>query len=267
MILAAALTCGYLQPADALQPAGALNPSRETPDWCGHRTCGCPEPGGCLGTVWCGYPGHREPGYREPAGTLDSRTCWYTRLSKPPAAAEKYNQQYIRGRQLKKKYDSEFAFRYKRRSLRMSQHNYGWSGTYFVTIRTAQREPLLEIPELRTILRETWEALPQRFPGASLDEFVIMPDHIHFILWLEGNVENPAKLGDIVGAYKSITTVAWLRHIQAARMERPGILWQHDYYERVIRDSAELEKTRQYIRDNPIKQQNKTQNPTGTLEP
>jgi len=156
---------------------------------------------------------------------------------KPPTAAEKYNQQYIRGRQLKKKYDAEFAFRYKRRSLRMSQHNYGWSGTYFVTIRTAQREPLLEIPELRTILRETWEALPQRFPGASLDEFVIMPDHIHFILWLEGNVENPAKLGDIVGTYKSITTVAWLRHIQATRMERPGILWQHNYYERVIRDS------------------------------
>ena len=168
---------------------------------------------------------------------------------------------------MKKKYDSEFAFCYKRHSSRMSQHNYGWSGTYFVTIRTAQREPLLEIPELRTILRETWEALPQRFPGASLDEFVIMPDHIHFILWLEGNVENPAKLGDIIGTYKSITTVAWLRHIQATRMERPGILWQHNYYERVIRDSAELEKTRQYIRDNPIKQQNKTQNPTGTLEP
>ena len=229
--------------ADALNPAGVLEP------------CGVD----ILDTGNLVTGNLREPWILGFAGTPDYR--------KPPAAAEKYNQQYIRGRQLKKKYDSEFAFCYKRHSLRMSQHNYGWSGTYFVTIRTAQREPLLEIPELRTILRETWEALPQRFPGASLDEFVIMPDHIHFILWLEGNVENPAKLGDIVGTYKSITTVAWLRHIQAARMERPGILWQHNYYERVIRDSAELEKTRQYIRDNPIKQQNKTQNPTGTLEP
>ncbi len=72
--------------------------------------------------------------------------------------------------------------RFTRRSLRMSTHDYT-AGAYFITIRTYQSESLLEVPELRTILLEAWQALPGRFPGVTLDEFVIMPDHMHFILW------------------------------------------------------------------------------------
>ncbi len=153
-----------------------------------------------------------------------------------------------------KKYNSDLSIRNKRQSLRMPKHNYGWTGTYFVTIRAVQREPIFEIPELRTILIETWKSLPERFAGATLDEFVIMPDHIHFIIELEGNVEKPATLGDVTGAYKSLTTVAWIRHIKATGMECSGIIWQRNYYERDIRDANELEQTRQYIRNNPTKQ-------------
>ena len=154
---------------------------------------------------------------------------------------------------MKKKYDSDFAFRYHRKSIRLKSHNYGWSGTYFVTICANQDEPIFEIPELRTILQETWELLPKRFIGASLDEFVIMPDHVHLIISLEGNVEKPATLGAVMGAYKSLTTVAWLKHIKASGLECQGIIWQVRFYDRRIRDAEELEQTRQYIRDNPIK--------------
>jgi REP element-mobilizing transposase RayT len=91
---------------------------------------------------------------------------------------------------LKKKYDTDFAFRYHRKSIRLKTHNYGWSGTYFVTICANRDEPIFEIPELRTILQETWESLPKRFMGVTLDEFVIMPDHVHLILSLEGNVRS-----------------------------------------------------------------------------
>jgi REP element-mobilizing transposase RayT len=99
----------------------------------------------------------------------------------------------------KMKYNSDLSIRHKRQSTRLPTHNYGWSGTYFVTIRAKQREPIFEIPELRAILVEVWEALPKRFPNVTLDEFVIMPDHIHFIIELEGNVENPPTLGNVVG--------------------------------------------------------------------
>ncbi len=125
-----------------------------------------------------------------------------------------------------KNYNPDIAIRYNRKNLRLKTHNYGWSGSYFVTIRTKDYEPLFEIPELFAIVSETWKSLPQRFSSVTLDEFIIMPDHVHFIIHIEGNVEKPASLGDTVGAFKSLATVAWLRHIKTTGMERSGIIWQ-----------------------------------------
>jgi REP element-mobilizing transposase RayT len=155
--------------------------------------------------------------------------------------------------QLTKQYDSEFAFRNKRQSTRSPNHNYGWTGTYFVTIRSKQFQPVFEIPELRAIVQKTWEALPSRYPSLIQDEFVIMPDHIHFIIHLEGNVEKPVALGQVVGAFKSIIVVTWLNHIKTTGMECSGLIWQSRFHDRIIRDENELEQTRQYIRNNPLK--------------
>ena len=162
---------------------------------------------------------------------------------------------------MSKKYDSEFAIRYHRKSKRQPNHNYAWTGSYFITIHTDHNEPFFEIPELQTILREHWLALPERFPGVTLDEFVIMPTHVHFILHMEGNVEKPVTLGNIIGAYKSLTTRAWLNHIKAAGLARSCIIWQRDYDDRAIIDAASLEARRQYIRNNPEKWKETHQKP------
>ncbi len=150
--------------------------------------------------------------------------------------------------------------RYRRRTVRLPKHDYTWTGAYFVTIRSEQHEPVFNIPELRVLLVDTWQALPKRFPGIILDEFVVMPDHVHFILWLDGTRENAPSLGSIVGAYKSITTVQWLNYLKAKDTTWPGHLWQRDYYERVIRDTPELEQKREYIRNNPIRLKEKESN-------
>lgn len=70
--------------------------------------------------------------------------------------------------------------------------------------------PLFELLELRTYLLETWYALPERLPNAALDEFIIMSDHVHGIIWLNGEKkeEHIPTLGRVIGAYKSLTTVA-----------------------------------------------------------
>ncbi|HLJ35787.1 MAG TPA: transposase, partial [Ktedonobacteraceae bacterium] len=130
-------------------------------------------------------------------------------------------------------------------------------GSYFVTIRTKDFEPLFEIPELRIIVNEIWKALPQRFSSVTLDEFIFMPDHVHFIIHIEGNVEKPSSLGDVVGAFKSLASGAWLHHIKTTGMERSGRVWQGNYFERIIRDTRDLECTRQYIRDNPTRRKAK----------
>lgn len=151
-----------------------------------------------------------------------------------------------------RKYDSSRSLNWKRHSLRLPRHTYTW-GAYFITIHAKQDTNFWETPALYDILKQTWETLPERFPGITLDEFVIMPDHVHFIIWLDDNVEKPVALGDVMKAYKSLTAVVWLRYIKSNGLECPGKFWQADYFERVIRDNRELEQTRQYIRDNPIK--------------
>jgi REP element-mobilizing transposase RayT len=77
---------------------------------------------------------------------------------------------------------------WKFQSGRLSQRDYGKSGAYFVTICAYQRQPCFRIPELEQILKQQWQELPQHFPGISLDRFVIMPDHLHFIVWIDAHV-------------------------------------------------------------------------------
>jgi len=145
-----------------------------------------------------------------------------------------------------------------RRSIRAAYHNYGWSASYFITIQAKKREPLFDSPKLRTILMDTWQGLPSRFPGLSLDAFVIMPDHIHFIVHIRFNSHTATSLSRVVGAYKSLVAHHWMAHVatvDTTKQALPVQIWHRNYYERVIRDERELEAVRQYIRDNPLKLQ------------
>jgi putative transposase len=141
---------------------------------------------------------------------------------------------------------------WKFQSKRLYQRDYGASGAYFVTICAYQRHPRFEFPELEKILTQQWQELPQRFPGITLDRFVIMPDHLHFIIWINAHVPSSPTLPQIVGAYKSLSAVAWLRHLKEIGSEVSGRIWQKGYDDRIIRDEEELERIRRYIENNPI---------------
>ncbi len=77
------------------------------------------------------------------------------------------------------RYDS---FRHHRRSLRLKGYDYALPGQYFVTICAHGHLPLLDSAIARQIIDKAWQALPIRFPNIRLDEFVIMPNHIHGII-------------------------------------------------------------------------------------
>ena len=102
-------------------------------------------------------------------------------------------------------------------------------------------------------MEETWNDLPQRFPTIALDEFIIMPDHIHFIVWLHPNEESHPTLGRVVGAYKSLTGRAALTYLRTKGLICGQHFWQRDFYEHVIRNEADLQEKRVYIRNNPMK--------------
>ena len=141
----------------------------------------------------------------------------------------------------------------RRNSNRLPSYDYRSSGAYFITICTEKRQQVLEIPLIRTTLQDRWDQLPQRFPGVRLDSFVIMPDHVHAILWLDGSVKDAPTLGSVVGALKAWVTISWRNYHREAHIPCLSHLWQRDYYEHVIRNEEDLNLTREYILTNPLK--------------
>jgi putative transposase len=99
------------------------------------------------------------------------------------------------------------------------------------------------------------------FPYVMLDDFVVMPDHVHGILSIRDcrvgsppavarfGYPPPNTLSSIVGAFKAAAS----KRINADRLTRGAPVWQRNYYERVIRCKAELERVRVYIATNPIR--------------
>ncbi len=139
-----------------------------------------------------------------------------------------------------------------RRSIRLASHDYTSSGAYFVTICAKARTPLFDRPELRSILEETWYALPQHFQGLELDEFVIMSDHIHFIVWLDSTISGGITLGSVIKSYKSSTFTKWLDYIETNGLNEQAKFWQRNYMEHIIRNESQRTQRREYIRNNPL---------------
>ena len=150
-----------------------------------------------------------------------------------------------------------------RRSIRFKGYDYSRAGAYFVTICTHGRECLfgevmdgeMRLNDAGQAAQADWVRLPERFQSIELDEFVIMPNHLHGIIILapapasKGAASSAPTLGQIIRAFKSLAAIEANRILGSSG--RP--FWQRNYYEHVIRDEDELNIIRQYIRDNPLK--------------
>lgn len=162
-----------------------------------------------------------------------------------------------------------------RRSLRLRGYDYTRAGAYFITICTEDRDPIfgsivnkeMHLSPFGLFALERWNALPDHHPNVDLDEFVVMPDHIHGIVVLDGtqgmvqeqrarqasplqarpNGAPPGSLGAIVGSYKSSVS----RHINALRNTPGAAVWQRNFHEHIIRHDGSLHWIRRYIRNNP----------------
>ena len=121
------------------------------------------------------------------------------------------------------------------------------------------------------IAQEYWVEIPEHFKHIELDEFVVMPNHIHGIIIINDNRRDtacrvptnqfgkpvPGSLPTIIRSYKSAVT----KQINERR-KRPGKkLWQRNFYEHIIRNDKELPQIRKYIIDNPMKWQLDNEHP------
>jgi REP element-mobilizing transposase RayT len=185
--------------------------------------------------------------------------------------------------------------RFHRRSIRLKGYDYAQEGAYYVTICTHARahlfgevvNALMERSHIGGIAQRCWDAIPMHMPMVELDEFIVMPNHVHgFIVIADravdgahvdrvgaGNFPPPqwrvrpdpppvralptmqrGSLGHIIQTFKAAVS----RQVRREWSMNAGIVtpsaaevWQRGYYERIIRDAAEHDRIAQYIADNP----------------
>lgn len=151
-----------------------------------------------------------------------------------------------------------------RQSIRLKNYDYSQLGAYFITICTHNRELLLEQESVKVMLKSFWQKLPAKFTTIQLDEFIVMPNHIHGIIMITVGVtpRGYPSLGDIVDWYKTMTTNAYIEGVKNNRWAQFNKrFWQRNYYEHVIRDEEDLNRIRQYIIDNPMRWDEDEDNP------
>jgi putative transposase len=165
------------------------------------------------------------------------------------------------------KYDSN---RHGRRSIRLNGYDYSRAGAYFVTVCTrdwaclfgeiADGQMLLNAAGL--VVEQCWLAVPRHYPNVELDQFVVMPNHVHGIVAIVETVgathASPPRragpkgrsIGAVVGSFKSAVT------------KRINELSNTSGTSVIVRDDASLDTMREYIVRNPLRWDYDRENPT-----
>lgn len=165
-----------------------------------------------------------------------------------------------------------------RRTIRLKDYDYSQAGAYFVTLSAYNRQcqfgtiidSIMNLSRIGEIVQSEWLRSESMRSEIELDEFVVMPNHLHGIILICDSVSSrqrahgraplhrkPKSLGSIVAGFKSATT----RQVNANFNTPKRQVWQRNYFEHVIRNEDELMSIRQYIIDNPLKWELDRENP------
>jgi REP element-mobilizing transposase RayT len=173
------------------------------------------------------------------------------------------------------------------RSIRLQGYDYSQAGAYFVTICTQEHTLFFENDAIREIAEQCWSEIPDHFPAVELDEWIVMPNHVHGIIVIcddarrgvqlnaptpnaptmnAPTIRNPDDVFSVISPHRNTLSVI-VRTYKAAvttlcrRAGRDDFAWQRNYHEHIIRNEGELNRIRQYIADNPIRWETDMHNP------
>lgn len=163
-----------------------------------------------------------------------------------------------------------------RRSVRLPGYNYAGHGAYFVTICTENHKCLfgkiaedkIMLNTIGMIVESCWSKIPSHFSDVELDQFIVMPNHLHGIIFITADKTGTAcraptdpasrnmrfgcpaaaSLPTIIGSFKSAVS----RTLNQTVKRTSKSIWQRGYFEHVIRNNESLDKIRKYIIDNPF---------------
>lgn len=165
----------------------------------------------------------------------------------------------------------------RRRSIRLPCYDYCREGVYFVTICSHQRECILgetkegtlKLNDIGHVVKDCWEEIPKHFPNMELDQYVIMPNHIHGLIVIERQLPGrkrsspdrnnvaPQSLGVVVRSFKAAVS----RAVKQRSKGSVSPVWQRNYFEHVVRNDEDFSRIREYIFLNPIQWEEDEDNP------
>ena len=157
-----------------------------------------------------------------------------------------------------------FQNKFRVESTRLPEYDYSTGGWYFVTINILNHQNFLGtihndkmiLNAVGKIVESEWLNTPNIRKNVSLDYYVIMPNHVHGIICIEGlkepNIGKPIKstaqnLSSIINGFKAAAT---------SKIHKRGFTnfaWQSRFYDRIIRNEKELYIIRRYIEQNPLR--------------
>ena len=147
---------------------------------------------------------------------------------------------------------------------RLKKYDYSQNGAYFITICTKDRKeilsqvivgeglapPVLKLLPFGECIKEQINNLEIRYENVKIDNYVIMPNHIHILMRIEnqtGGASPSPTVSDIICAFKSLST------LECKKLLPIDILFQRSYHDHIIRDDIDYQQIWQYIDKNPTK--------------
>jgi putative transposase len=186
-------------------------------------------------------------------------------------------------------------FRHNRKSLRLPGWDYTRPGRYFVTIcvkggvcyfgKIVNNKMMLN--KYGLVVEKNWLHIEQSRKNVKLDEYVIMPNHLHGIIIITHRIKSPGavhkpdsnmtktgrsfrlqanSIGAIIGQFKSNVTKKIHKLLINEPVDFPYFTWHRNYDDRIIRTEKHLEIVRKYIRNNPKNWNDDENNPSNYKE-
>src|SRR3989304_7423555 len=162
--------------------------------------------------------------------------------------------------------------KYRIESTRLKEWDYSTNGYYFVTICTKNQECVfgriadgkMVLTRIGNIVKRYWLEVPEHFQNVKLDEFVIMPNHIHGIVIIENqhcrdaiNVVSTRAPNPILSENSLSNIIRWYKGrctFEVNKIQNTiHFAWQPRFYDHIIRNEKLLQKIREYIHNNPLK--------------
>ena len=141
----------------------------------------------------------------------------------------------------------------KRKTIRLKNFDYSGSYYYFITICTHEKKCIFgninQLNQYGKITEKCIKKIHEVFPSVYIDEYIVMPNHVHMILFTENALQkgNLPNIPTIVGQFKMAVT-------KEIRKVNPNcIVWQRSFYDHVIRNEKSYCEIWKYVKYNDQK--------------